>query len=70
MVRSLVGALIAVGEGRRPIAWPAGLLAATERSSEITVAPPGGLTLTAVEYPPEDQLAARNAVTRNRRDRD
>ncbi|WP_194291518.1 tRNA pseudouridine(38-40) synthase TruA [Cumulibacter manganitolerans] len=70
MVRSLVGALIAVGEGRRPIGWPAGLLALAERSSEITVAPPGGLTLTGVEYPPDEQLEARNAVTRNRRDRD
>ena len=27
MVRSLVGALLAVGEGRRPVDWPASLLA-------------------------------------------
>lgn len=70
MVRSLVGALIAVGEGRRPIGWPATLLASTARSSEITVAPAKGLTLVAVDYPPDEQLAARNEVTRNRRDRD
>ncbi len=28
MVRSLVGALLAVGEGRRPVEWPAQLLTA------------------------------------------
>ena len=28
MVRSLVGALLAVGEGRRPVGWPASLLSA------------------------------------------
>ncbi|WP_106849710.1 tRNA pseudouridine(38-40) synthase TruA [Blastococcus sp. Marseille-P5729] len=70
MVRSLVGALVAVGEGRKPVDWPAGLLARQERSSEIAVAPAKGLTLVAVEYPPDDQLAARNRVTRNRRDQE
>ena len=32
MVRSLVGALLAVGEGRRPPEWPAALLGRTERA--------------------------------------
>jgi tRNA pseudouridine38-40 synthase len=67
MVRSLVGALLAVGEGRRAAEWPAGLLARTERSGEFTVAPAAGLTLVAVDYPPDDQLAARAQVTRARR---
>ena len=67
MVRSLVGALLAVGEGRKPPEWPASLLAATDRPSSITVAPARGLTLTGVDYPPDDQLAARAAITRNRR---
>jgi tRNA pseudouridine38-40 synthase len=67
MVRSLVGALLAVGEGRRPVEWPASLLALGSRSSEVTVAPPYGLTLEAVEYPPDDQLLARQQVTRNLR---
>ena len=35
MVRSLVGALLAVGDGRRPPDWPAGLLARAERGSEV-----------------------------------
>lgn len=64
MVRSLVGALTAVGEGRRPPEWPAALLSRTERSSEVPVVPAGGLTLVAVDYPPDDELAARAEVTR------
>jgi tRNA pseudouridine38-40 synthase len=68
MVRSLVGALLAVGEGRRDPEWPAGLLPRLDRASEVPVAPAAGLTLVAVDYPPDDQLAARVAVTRNRRD--
>jgi tRNA pseudouridine38-40 synthase len=68
MVRSLVGALSAVGEGRRPPDWPAALFARTERSSEVPVAPAAGLTLVRVDYPPDDELAARAQVTRARRD--
>lgn len=64
MVRSLVGALLAVGEGRRPAGWPAALLASDRRSSEVTVAPAHGLTLVGVDYPPDDQLAVRAALTR------
>jgi len=65
MVRSLVGALLAVGEGRKPVEWPRELLTASERTSTVTVAPAHGLTLTAVDYPPDDQLAARAEQTRN-----
>jgi tRNA pseudouridine38-40 synthase len=67
MVRSLVGALIAVGEGRRTPAWPASLLAMTERANDVPVAPAGGLTLVRVDYPGDDELAARAVVTRARR---
>ena len=67
MVRSLVGALIAVGEGRRPAGWPASLLSMTSRANDVPVAPPGGLTLVRVDYPPDDELAARALVTRARR---
>lgn len=67
MVRSLVGALLAVGEGRKPTGWPAAMLKLTDRPSAITVAPARGLTLIGVDYPPDDQLAARAAITRNRR---
>ncbi|BCK53140.1 tRNA pseudouridine(38-40) synthase TruA [Nocardia wallacei] len=67
MVRSLVGAVLAVGEGRRTPEWVAGLLAERQRSSSITVAPAHGLSLIAVDYPPEADLAARNAQTRETR---
>nr|WP_281174700.1 tRNA pseudouridine(38-40) synthase TruA [Cryptosporangium arvum] len=64
MVRSLIGALLAVGEGRRPPSWPATLLSRTDRASDVGVAPPHGLTLVAVEYPPDEELAARIDLTR------
>jgi tRNA pseudouridine38-40 synthase len=68
MVRSLVGALLMVGDGRRPAPWPAGLLSRAERASEVMVAPPHGLTLVAVEYPAEAAgYAPRAQVTRARR---
>ena len=67
MVRSLVGALLAVGDGRRPPEWPAGLLPRLERASEVTVAPAAGLTLVSVDYPPDDRLAERVRETRRRR---
>ena len=68
MVRSLVGALLAVGEGRRPPEWPAGLLPRLERADEVPVAPAAGLTLVAVDYPPDERLAERILETRRRRD--
>ncbi len=67
MVRSVVGALIAVGEGRRSVQWPSSLLSSTERSSAVAVAPAHGLTLEEVGYPPDDEVAARALLTRNRR---
>ena len=67
MVRSLVGALLAVGEGRRLPQWPAGLLERTERASDVPVAPAHGLTLVRVDYPADDALAARTLMTRARR---
>jgi tRNA pseudouridine38-40 synthase len=67
MVRSLVGALLAVGEHRREPGWCATLLTSTRRSSDFAAAPAHGLTLVDVDYPPDDQLAARTKVTRDLR---
>jgi tRNA pseudouridine38-40 synthase len=67
MVRSLVGAMLAVGEGRRPPEWPATLLSLPARATDVAVAPPHGLVLEAVTYPPDDELLARQGVTRNLR---
>jgi tRNA pseudouridine38-40 synthase len=59
MVRSLVGCLLAVGEGRRSPDWARSILTAGVRSSEVAVAPPHGLTLEEVGYPEDAALAAR-----------
>ncbi|TXG92556.1 tRNA pseudouridine(38-40) synthase TruA [Rhodococcus rhodnii] len=67
MVRSLVGALLAVGEGRRDEEWLASLLHERARSSAVLVAPAHGLCLVGVDYPPDDQLGARNLTTRETR---
>jgi tRNA pseudouridine38-40 synthase len=65
MVRSVVGALLAVGEHRRPPDWITGLLELAQRSSDFAAAPARGLTLVGVDYPADDQLIARNLVTRD-----
>jgi tRNA pseudouridine38-40 synthase len=67
MVRSLVGALLAVGEGRRDPAWCVRLLSESRRSSDFAAAPPQGLTLVGVDYPTDDQLEARITITRHLR---
>jgi tRNA pseudouridine38-40 synthase len=67
MVRSLVGALLAVGDRRRDPDWCARLLEATSRSSAFAAAPARGLTLVGVDYPPDDELEARILVTRDLR---
>ncbi|MFE9688510.1 tRNA pseudouridine(38-40) synthase TruA [Micromonospora sp. NPDC005806] len=61
MVRSLVGAMLVAGDGRRPVDWPAGLLTRRERSSEVTVAPAHGLALVEVGYPDDPAGYARRA---------
>jgi len=67
MVRSLMGALIAVGEGRKPVDWPAQMLAAGVRDGNASVVPPHGLVLEEVAYPDDSELAARAERTRARR---
>lgn len=67
MVRSLVGAVLAVGQGRRDLEWLAAVAASTERSQQVSVAPAHGLTLEEVVYPPDAELAARAVQTRARR---
>ena len=65
MVRSLVGAITEVGAGHRDLAWLAATAARPQRANDVPVLPPGGLTLEAVTYPPDDQLAARVALARS-----
>jgi tRNA pseudouridine38-40 synthase len=67
MVRSVVGALLDVGRGRRAVDFPAELLLRGVRASEVPVAPAHGLTLVGVDYPPAAELAARSEATRRLR---
>lgn len=50
MVRTIVGTLVEVGAGKRPIEWPAEVLAACERRRAGQTAPPHGLFLVKVDY--------------------
>ncbi|MDI5969658.1 tRNA pseudouridine(38-40) synthase TruA [Streptomyces sp. SL13] len=67
MVRALVGAMILVGDGHRPVDFPARVLAGRVRDSAVNVVRPHGLTLEEVGYPADDALAARAVEARNRR---
>ncbi len=68
MVRALVGASIAVGEGKLTPARLTEIRDAQQRGSEFIVAPAKGLTLLEVGYPDPDQFGARAEQTRARRD--
>jgi len=59
MVRSLVGALVAVATGRRDHEWLAEVMERGVRDSTILVMPAHGLTLEEVGYPADHELAAR-----------
>ena len=64
MVRSLVGVLLPVGDGRRPVPWPAQILAARQRHSAVTVMPAHGLVLEEVAYPEDALMLERQSRTR------
>lgn len=64
MVRTLMGGLVAVGNGRRDTAWLVAVTARARRDSAIQVMPAAGLTLEEVGYPPDTELAARAVEAR------
>lgn len=64
MVRALVGGVIPVGEGRKPVEWAAQVLDAGVRDGSVTVMPAHGLCLEEVVYPPESEFAARARTAR------
>ena len=68
MVRALVGACVAVGEGRLDVGDLVVLRDALTRTSEFKVLAARGLILTEVGYPADELLAARAEQTRARRD--
>jgi tRNA pseudouridine38-40 synthase len=64
MVRALVGAMLSVGDGSKPVGWLAEVLAARVRDPAVRVVPPHGLCLEEVGYPPAAGLAGRARLTR------
>lgn len=68
MVRSLVGALVPVGDGREDVEFPLRARNACDRMAQVVTMPAHGLILEEVLYPPDDQLQARQDITRARRD--
>ena len=70
MVRSLVGGLLPVGDGRRAVPWPAEVLASGRKDSAVTTMPAYPLVLVAVGYPSDDELHARQLETRSVRSLD
>lgn len=68
MVRALVGACVAVGEGRLDAEDIVDIRDARDRVPEVKVLAARGLSLTEVGYPADDLLAGRAEQTRARRD--
>ena len=68
MVRALVGACVAVGQGRLSVRDVERLRDERERTSAFPVLAARGLTLIEVGYPADELLAARAESTRARRD--
>jgi tRNA pseudouridine38-40 synthase len=67
MVRAVMGALVAVGDGRMQPHEPGRVLAAGVRDPRVSVLPAHGLTLEQVGYPPPERLAERASKARARR---
>jgi tRNA pseudouridine38-40 synthase len=67
MVRALVGACVAAGDGRLAVERAAGIRNETTRTSEFIVLPARGLTLLEVGYPDAEELAERAILTRTKR---
>ena len=58
MVRTIVGSLIEIGRGRRPVAWMGELIVSRDRARAGPTAPPEGLFLVRVDYDEPGALAA------------
>ena len=58
MVRNVAGVLMEIGKAKRDPAWAKELLAARDRTLGAVTAPPQGLYLTRIDYPPGHALPA------------
>ncbi|AVG23337.1 tRNA pseudouridine38-40 synthase [Pontimonas salivibrio] len=68
MVRSLVGAAVAVGRADLSVEQIVALRDATTRTSSWKTMAAKGLTLCEVKYPPDDELFTRAEATRSKRE--
>jgi tRNA pseudouridine38-40 synthase len=70
MVRSIVGALVAVGEGRATADDVKRILDRASRTESFKVVAPHGLTLLEIGYPADSELASQAEKARNMRSLD
>jgi tRNA pseudouridine38-40 synthase len=68
MVRSLIGCLVPIGEGRRPIEFAREVLQRRARGGDVVTMPGHGLVLEEVYYPADTELLDRQLLTRAKRD--
>ncbi|MBX2807092.1 MAG: tRNA pseudouridine(38-40) synthase TruA [Cellvibrionaceae bacterium] len=60
MVRNIVGVLVAIAAGERPVDWAAEVLSSRDRRCAGVTAPAAGLYLVAIDYPATFALPQRN----------
>lgn len=70
MVRGLVGAVLDVAADKKPASWLTEYLEGGKRETGVFVAPACGLTFISVEYPPDNELESRMAITKRTRSND
>ncbi|WP_223787802.1 tRNA pseudouridine(38-40) synthase TruA [Marinicella meishanensis] len=56
MIRNIVGTLLKVGHGNKPVCWVTEVLRSLDRKQAGMTAPPQGLTFTGVTYPDQYQI--------------
>lgn len=56
MVRNIVGVLVPIGEGRKPVEWASEVLESRDRAQGGITSPPEGLYFVNVEYPQQYNL--------------
>ena len=59
MVRALVGGMVQVGQGNKPVEWLCQVLEANKEIASASLAPPEGLYLIKVEYEPSIWMGER-----------
>ena len=64
MVRSLIGALVLYGTGKRAQAWLRERLENPQRDASLIMAPPHGLALAHIDYPAPEEYALQARATR------